>query len=68
MRGFVATLGGIIGLAAVSVLFGVLGSNWAAVSVLAGLLLLVPVIVLTLFPETARRTLEEIAPESDTRI
>ena len=68
VRGFVATLGGIIGLAAVSVLFGVLGSNWAAVSVLAGLLLLVPVIVLTLFPETARRTLEEIAPESDTRI
>ena len=49
-------------------LFGVLGSNWAAVTVLAGLMVLVPVIVLTLFPETARRSLEEIAPESDTDI
>lgn len=67
-RGFVATLGGIIGLATVSALFGILGSNWAAISVLAGLVVLVPVIVLTLFPETAGRALEEIAPERDDRV
>lgn len=64
-RGFIATLGGIVGLAAVSGLFGLLGSNWAAISLLAGLALLVPAVVLIAFPETARRPLEEIAPDTE---
>ena len=65
--GFVGTVGGIIGLALISALFPILGSNWAAVSALATLVLLVPLIVWLTFPETARRTLEDIAPDQPTR-
>jgi putative MFS transporter len=62
-RSSVATLGAVVGLAGVTALFEVMGSNWAAISLLLCLGLLVPVIVALFFPETAGRTLEEIAPE-----
>ena len=58
-------LGGSLGLAAESVLFGVLGSHGQAVSVLAVVGFLVPVLVYGAYPETRRRVLEEIAPERD---
>jgi MFS family permease len=53
--------GTVAGLALVSVLFGWLGSNWAAIGVLAGASVAVPLLVWLMFPETARRTLEEIS-------
>lgn len=64
-RALVSSLGAIVGLSTVSALFPLLGSNWAAVSVLTVGCFVVPLIVLALFPETARRTLEEIAPEAE---
>jgi putative MFS transporter len=67
-RALTATLGAIVGLAGVSALFPLLGSNWAAISVLAGGCLVVPIIVLAFFPETARRALEDIAPDAPTEV
>jgi MFS family permease len=64
-RSIAHTAGGVTGLALVSVLFGFVGSNWYAISILLGLGLLVPTIVALTFPETAGRTLEEIAPERE---
>lgn len=64
-RALTSTLGAIVGLAGVSALFPLLGSNWAAVAVMASACFLVPVIVILFFPETARRTLEDIAPEEN---
>ena len=64
-RSFLSTLGGISGLATVALLYQVLGSNWAAVSTLAGVSALVPLIVMFSFRETAGRTLEDIAPEPE---
>jgi MFS family permease len=63
VRGFATTLGIVLGLGAVSVLFGVLGSNWTAIATLAALALLAPLLVWLGFPETSGRSLEEIAPE-----
>lgn len=60
-------VGAVAGLALVSVLFGVVGSNWAAIVALAALCLVAPVRVRAGFPETAGRTLEEIAPERRAR-
>jgi len=59
----VAVFGGIVGLLGVSALFGVAGGTWNAILMVAGLSLLVPPAIYFLFPETARRPLEEIAPE-----
>jgi putative MFS transporter len=53
-------IGMVAGLSMVSVLFLTLGSNWSAVAALAGTCVVVPLVVWTAFPETARRTLEEI--------
>ncbi|MFQ5698373.1 MAG: MFS transporter [Myxococcota bacterium] len=61
--GVVATLGGSLGLALESVLYGMTGSHWTAVTILLGATLLTPLIVAVAFPETAGRTLEEISPE-----
>ena len=58
-----ATLGAALGLAAESVLYQLLGSHWTAISGLLVLLGLGPVVVALAFPETAGRSLEEIAPE-----
>ncbi len=42
---------------------GVVGSTWNAILIVASLTLLVPVAIWFLFPETARRSLDEIAPD-----
>ena len=63
VRVAVATLGGTIGLVLESLLYGIVGSHWAAISLLAALAILGPLIVAVMFPETKGRTLEEIAPE-----
>lgn len=62
-RVILVTLGGSLGLALESLLYGVLGSHWTAVSLLICLSLLAPVVVAPFFPETSGRTLEDIAPE-----
>jgi putative MFS transporter len=62
-RVIVATVGGVGGLWAESVLFGHFGSHWAAISTLVLGALIAPVLVLLFFPETSGRQLEEIAPE-----
>ena len=62
-RVVVATIGGSLGLALESVLYGILGSHWEAISLLAALAVLGPLLVMVTFPETSGRTLEEIAPE-----
>jgi putative MFS transporter len=58
-----ATLGGSIGLALQSTLYGVTGSHWSAISILLCVTLLTPLLVAFAFPETAGRSLEEISPE-----
>jgi len=63
VRMLVATGAGVLGLATESLLYGWLGSHWSAISLLLCGLLLVPVVAAVGFPETAGRTLEEIAPE-----
>jgi MFS family permease len=60
----ISTVGGIVGLLLVSALYAVVGSNWTAILVVASLSLLVPPLIYFFFPETARRSLEDIAPES----
>jgi putative MFS transporter len=62
-RAFMMTLGTVGGLAAVSLLYPLVGSNWNAIALLGGLALLGPLIVWLVFPETSGRSLEEIAPE-----
>jgi len=62
-RTLAATLGGIAGLAAVSALYDLLGDNWSAIRLLALCCVVVPFMVLFLFPETTRRRLEDIAPD-----
>jgi putative MFS transporter len=56
-------LGGIVGLAAVSALFGMAGGTWNAILLMAALSLLLPPVVYLMFPETARRELDDIAPD-----
>jgi putative MFS transporter len=63
--GILGQLGGSLGLAAESVLFGVLGSHGLAVSALAAVGFLVPLLVARSYPETRGRLLEEISPERD---
>jgi MFS family permease len=65
LRSFANTFGIVAGLAAVSVLFGVFGSNWTAILALATAALLAALLVRLAFPETSGRTLEEIAPEPE---
>lgn len=60
-----ATLGGAVGLALESALYGLTGSHWSAISILLGAALLAPLLVWLTLPETAGRSLEEIAPEHD---
>jgi MFS family permease len=63
VRVFCNTAGAVAGLALVSALFAFTGSNWTAVALLCAIGALAPLCVLALFPETAGRPLEEIAPE-----
>ena len=60
-----ATLGGVIGLALESALYGVTGSHWSAFSYLLCAALVAPLVVAFALPETAGRSLEEISPEHD---
>jgi putative MFS transporter len=62
-RVVMGTLGGVLGLAVESALYRTLESHWTAISLLAAGALLAPLLVAALFPETARRSLEEISPE-----
>jgi putative MFS transporter len=63
VREFCKTAGAATGLALVSLLFGVVGSNWNAIALLCAVGALAPLTVLLFFPETAGKRLEEIAPE-----
>jgi len=60
-----ATLGGALGLGLESALYGVTGSHWSAISILLAATLAAPLLVAFALPETAGRSLEEIAPEHD---
>jgi putative MFS transporter len=62
-RAVVGTVGGALGLALESVLYHVVGSHWTATTLLLAAALIGPLIVALAFPETAGRSLEEIAPE-----
>lgn len=62
-RAVIATIGAALGLALESSLYHLCGSHWTAVSVLLASALLAPLLVAVTFPETAGRSLEEIAPE-----
>lgn len=61
--------GGAVGLVVKGILYNVSGSPWSAIRALTSLWLMTAVLMYLLFPETARRELEEIAPTpSPTRI
>ncbi len=62
-RTTLSTLGAILGLSLESGLYAAFGSHWTAITVLATLALLAPVIVWLAFPETTGRSLDDIAPE-----
>jgi hypothetical protein len=57
------TLGGSVGLLLESLLYRVVASHWVAISALTVLALPGALLVARCFPETAGRTLEDIAPE-----
>ncbi|MCB0060774.1 MAG: MFS transporter [Caldilineaceae bacterium] len=61
-RALVASSGTVVGLTMHGLLFGWLGSQWTAVTVLALIVFVTPFLVAWL-PETSGRTLDEIAPE-----
>jgi MFS family permease len=65
VRGVVATIGAVMGLAAVSLLFVLVGSNWLAIMILCGIGIIVPLLFYLLFPETAGRKLQELAPDGN---
>lgn len=62
-RVIIGTLAGSLGLATESVLYGITGSHWDAISILVIGALLTPFVVLVFFPETSGRELEAISPE-----
>jgi putative MFS transporter len=57
--------GGALGLLGEGMLYGLMGSHWAAIRILTLCWLLTAALMYLLFPETARRELEEIAPGGD---
>ena len=63
MRLVFLTLGGSLGLLLEALLYGVVASHWVAIGALALLALPGAFLVARCFPETAGRTLDEIAPE-----
>ena len=62
-RSVIGTLGGIAGLASVSWLYPLLGSNWLALAYMPWLVAAAGLIALVTFRETAGQSLEQIAPE-----
>src|SRR5712691_6300453 len=63
MRLVFVTLGGSLGLLLESLLYGVFASHWVTICALATLAFPGALLVATCFPETAGRTLDDIAPE-----
>jgi len=63
LRIVTGTIGGSLGLLLESVLYGVLGSHWLSISILAATALIGPVFIHLFFPETAGRRLDEVSPE-----
>ncbi len=63
VRAIVGTLGGVCGLALEGLLYDVLGSHARAIAWTVPVLLLPPLVIAALLPETAARELEDIAPE-----
>jgi MFS family permease len=57
------TLGGVLGLMVEPLLYKVMGSHWRAASLLYLVSFGAPVVVLTMFPESAGKELDELAPE-----
>ncbi len=62
-RATLSTLGAVLGLSLESALYVAFGSHGVAISILASLALVAPVIVWLAFPETTGRSLDEISPE-----
>ena len=63
MRTVIGTLGGITGLALEGWLYSTTGSHAAAITLMAPMLIVPPLVIALLLPETARHELEEISPE-----
>ena len=63
LRIAVGTIGGSLGLLLESVLYGMLGSHWLSISILAATALAGPVLIHLFYPETAGRRLDEVSPE-----
>jgi putative MFS transporter len=63
VRMVVGTLGGIAGLALEGTLYELTGSHAGAITAMLPVLVLPPLVVVLLLPETARRELEEVSPE-----
>ncbi len=63
MRAVVGTLGGVAGLAIEGPLYQLVGSHALAITCMAPVLVLPPILIATLLPETAARELEDISPE-----
>ncbi len=63
IRGVLATLGGVAGLVTEGVVYRLLGSHWSAISLLALVLWVAPVVVALALPETRGQALDDIAPE-----
>ena len=65
MRMLVGTMGGIAGLAIEGSLYELAGSHALAITWMAPVLVVPPLVIAFFLPETATRELEEIAPERD---
>jgi len=59
----IGTIGGSLGLLLETVLYGILGSHWLSICILAAMALIGPVLIHLFYPETAGRSLDEISPE-----
>ena len=64
IRSAARDLGVVAGLGLLTVLYPLTGSNWASVILLTTVCLATPLLVYFTFPETAGRTLEDIAPDT----
>jgi putative MFS transporter len=62
-RSVLTNIGAVLGLAVHAALFIRVRSQWMAVTLLAPLILVAPIVVALAFPETSGRALEEISPE-----